>query len=115
MRIVKYLLTAAVLSLLAGCGGHGFEGEYEMRAGNEGGVLNDVLRTMGNQRLVIGENFIESQGQRMEFEEIFVRSSGNERHLVLKDGRSEQLWDIEDQDTLLQRVAGMELRYVRVD
>ncbi len=99
MRLVKQFLILAISVALLGCS-HGFEGEYQQSASTP--LLDGVGIQSGT--LVIGDDYIESEGQRTEFEKIFVRKSGSEKYLVLKGKNSEEVaWKIVDENTLMQR------------
>ncbi|WGS84149.1 hypothetical protein [Methylomonas sp. UP202] len=96
----KSAILAGALILLAGCG-HGYEGEYRAEGGSENQFIDAVAKIIGDQTLVIGKNYLDSNGERTEFADIFVRESGSQSYLVFKkaDG-SEEAWKIVDQDTL---------------
>ena len=88
MKLIKYVSILALVGVLVGCGGHGYEGEWEQR------VLGDL-----RGKVVIGSDYTQSEGERQEFE-IFVRESDKVKYLVFKDKESEEAWEILDQDTL---------------
>ncbi len=111
-RALNGLLAVLVL-ILAGCG-HGYEGEYRSIAGSSNEFLDVFAGIVESQVVEIGSDFIESQGRRTEFEDIFVRESGGERYLVFKDGASEDVWKIADDDTLVQGNELINIKLVRV-
>lgn len=76
--------------------------------------MNAFAGAVGTQKIVIGSNYIESQGQRTEFNDIFVRESGEESYLVFKNKQSEEEWKIINEDTLLQGNDLMNVILVRV-
>lgn len=99
MKMLKHASIVAMIAALMGCG-HGFEGEYQRT------TSTPLLDALGVQTgtLVIGDDYIESEGKRTEFEEIFVRESGSEKYLVLKDKNAEEeAWKIVDEKTLIQK------------
>lgn len=115
MKLANYLLLLVLTVALAACsGGHGFEGEYETSMGSSNEFLGAFAASQGVQRIVIGADYIESQGERTGFEDIFVRESAGERYLVFRDGKAEEAWKIVDQDTLMQGDGLMNVRLVRV-
>jgi hypothetical protein len=97
---LKAFLLLGIAAILAGCG-HGYEGEYTEQAGSSNEVLNAVANAVGGKKVVIGSNFIDTDGQRTEFEDIFVRESGSDSYLVFKkDKDNEDVWKIVDKNTL---------------
>ncbi|MDX9741825.1 MAG: hypothetical protein RBT81_11700 [Gammaproteobacteria bacterium] len=114
MKLGKCVAMLAIAVFMSGCGGHGYEGEYESKAGSSIDFMNAFAGSIGSQRIVIGSDYIESQGNRLEFEKIFVRQSGKEQYLVFKDGKSEEAWKILDDGTLMQGNDFMEVNLVRV-
>ncbi|WP_188630828.1 hypothetical protein [Oceanisphaera marina] len=102
MRLIKYAVLALCVGLLSACD-HGFEGEYQTRAGSGNEMLNAFSELIGTQNIIIGSDYIESEGQRTPFEEILVRKSENgQRYLVFKNDGEEQAWKIIDDNTLQQ-------------
>lgn len=114
MKLIKYASILALVGALTGCGGHGYEGEYESKAGSSNEFMNAFAGSAGSQRIEIGSDYIESQGQRQEFDDIFVRESGKEKYLVFKNEKSEEAWKIIDDDTLMQGNGLMNVKLVRV-
>lgn len=114
MKLIKFALILAFVGALAGCGDHGYEGEYEIKAGSSNEFVDAFASLAGPKRIVIGADYIESQGQRREFDDIFVRESGKEKYLVFKDDKSEEAWKILDDDTLMQGNGLMNVKIVRV-
>ena len=94
----KLIAASAVALLLSACGGHKFEGEFQIKAmGIPGGTL------------VIGSDYIEKDGVRNELDKIFEReSSDGKKYLVMvnKQGQ-EEAWEIVDDNTLKQSVIKM--------
>lgn len=90
----------ALLALLTACG-HGFEGEYTEQAGSSVEVLNAFAQIAGGRTVVIGPDYLDADGVRTPFQDIFVRESGSQKYLVFKkaDG-SEDAWKVVDNDTL---------------
>ncbi|MCV6613871.1 MAG: hypothetical protein OIF35_02760, partial [Cellvibrionaceae bacterium] len=103
MKFIKYALLLTLAGALIGCGGHGFEGEYESKAGSSNAFVDAFANSAGiSQKIIIGSDYMESDGERHSFEEIFVRESGEEKYLVFKDGEDEVAWKIVDDNTLMQ-------------
>ncbi|UJJ30128.1 hypothetical protein [Halopseudomonas maritima] len=105
---------AAVCLLLVACGGHNFEGVYESRAGSDNDLLAAFAELAGGGRIEIGADYIESQGKRTTFDDIFERESAGERYLVFKRGETEEVWRIVDANTLMQGNALVNIKLVRV-
>lgn len=101
MKIIKTVFFVTLLSFLAGCN-HGFEGEYTTRIGSDNELIDGFSGLLGEQKVIIGRNYIESDGTRTEYDEIFVRKSNNgNRYLVFKNEGSEQeAWQVIDDKTL---------------
>lgn len=117
MRFFKYASVLLLVLALVGCG-HGYEGEYRIKAGSSNELINALAGAAGpieEQKIIIGSNFIESQGEREEFDDIFIRESGGEDYLVFKNKESEEVWKIIDEDTLLRGNDLMNIKLVRVD
>ncbi len=104
---LKQLWVLGLAAILMGCG-HGFEGEYKEQVGSPVEFLNTITQMAGGRTLVIGPDYIDSNGIRTQFKEIFVRDSGSQRFLVfVKEDGSEEAWKIEDDDTLIQNEGGL--------
>ncbi|WP_462160182.1 hypothetical protein [Pseudoalteromonas sp. GB56] len=113
MQYVKYSLIILTTLFMLGCGGHGFEGHYVSTSDNK--VFNALSELAGVKKIYIGENFIEADGQRTEFDEIFVRELKSGDYLVFKSGNDEQTWLIEDGDVLVRDLGLMSLRFEPVE
>lgn len=99
---LKKLLLLGLAAILAGCG-HGYEGEYSAQGGSANEFLDAFAKVAGNKTIVIGPDFIDSEGIRTNYKDIFVRDSGSQKYLVLmKEDGTEEAWKIEDKDTLIQ-------------
>lgn len=105
----------ALSGALIGCGSHGYEGEYESKVGSSIAIADTFASSIGLGKIVIGSDFIESQGQRQKFDDIFVRESGSEKYLVFKDNKSEEAWKILDKKTLMQGNELANVKLVRVN
>lgn len=99
---LKQLWILGLAAILMGCG-HGFEGEYTEQTGSSVEFLNAITQMAGTKTIVIGPNYIDSNGIRTDYKDIFVRDSGSQKYLILKkeDG-SEEAWKILDDDTLVK-------------
>ncbi len=115
--LMKKILIAFCITMLIGCG-HGFEGEYISKPGSSNNLIGSFAKALGGdvqQKVVIGSDYLESEGKRAEFDDIFVRESGKDSYLVFKDGDSEEAWKIIDKNTLIQSLGFMELKLERVN
>jgi hypothetical protein len=100
---LKKLWILGLAIILAGCGGHGFEGEYNEQVGSSVELLNAFAQVAGDKTVVIGPDYIDSDGIRTQYKDIFVRESGSQKYLILKnEDESEEAWKIADDDTLIR-------------
>ncbi len=114
MKLLKTVSLLALTALLTACGGHDFEGVYETRAGSDNELLNSFAELASGEKLVIGPDYIESEGKRTLFDDIFERESAGERYLVFKTGEQEQVWKVVDENTLMQGSGLVNIKLVRV-
>lgn len=101
---LKTLCLLVLTAVLTACG-HGFEGEYTEQVGSSVEFLDAFAKVAGTDGkiIVIGPDYIDTDGIRTQYKDIFVRDSGSERYLVLKkDSDTEEAWKIVDDDTLVQ-------------
>lgn len=99
---LKQLLILGLAVILAGCD-HGYEGEYTEQVGSSVEILNTFAQVAGSKTVYIGPDYIDSDGIRTEYQDIFVRESGSQKYLVLKkQDESEEAWKIKDDDTLIK-------------
>lgn len=114
MKWLKLTSILVLIAALSACG-HGFEGEYESEAGSTIELMDIFAEVAGSQKFVIGKNFIDSEGKRTQFEEIFVRESGQDRYLVFKISVNEEdVWKVIDDNTLMKGNDLMSLKLVRI-
>ena len=111
---LKNLWVLGLALVLAGCG-HEFEGEYNEQVGSSNEFLNAFAQVAGGRTLFIGPDYIDSDGIRTQYKDIFVRESGSQKYLVFKkeDG-SEEAWKVEDNDTLIQGGGLVSIRLKRI-
>ncbi len=113
MKLIKHTLMVMLIAALMACG-HGYEGEFQSKAGSSNEFMNAFTEIAGSQHIVIGPDYIDSQGVRTVFDDIFVRESGGVEYLVFKNAESEQAWRIIDEDTLMQGNSLISVKLVRV-
>jgi hypothetical protein len=113
MKLIKAATIIAFTALITACG-HGFEGEFESKVKSGNDMANALLGAMGTQKITIGSDYIESQGQRKKMDDIFVRNSGESKYLVFKSGESEEAMKIVDSDTLEQDAGFVKVQFVRI-
>ena len=89
MRLFKVLGVAMACLLLAGCGGHGYEGTWTSDFGGS---------------MTIGPDYIESRGVRTKYDKIFVRKGALGEYLVFDTAGKEEAMRIKNKDTLAQDV-----------
>ena len=114
MKLIKYALILALSGLLLGCG-HGFEGQYQLQGSSSDKLTKALAGFAGLENIVIGSDYIESDGKREEFDDIFVRESGNTKYLVFKRDGTEETWKIVDDRTLMQKSGFINITLERVD
>jgi len=98
-------LVISAAFLLLGCsGGHGYEGNFNLKAAASAPIV-----------VTIGPDYIEAQGSREEVS-IFLRESQGEEYLVLQseDGQ-EKAWKIIDENTLVRGGGFTESTLTRAD
>lgn len=99
---LKNLWLLGLTAILLGCG-HGFEGEYSEQVGSSVELLNAFAQIAGGKTIVIGPNYIDADGIRTDFKDIFVRESGSQKYLVfVKEDGTEEAWKIVDDQTLIR-------------
>lgn len=113
MTWLKLASMLVLMMTLTACG-HGFEGEYETKAGSSNELMDVFADVASTHKIVIGLDYLDSEGNRSEFEEIFVRESGSDRYLVFKNAAEEDVWKIVDEDTLMKGNGLMNLKLVRI-
>ncbi|GAA0681955.1 hypothetical protein GCM10009104_03410 [Marinobacterium maritimum] len=111
MKKLRLLLISLFALVLVGCG-HGFEGTYKIEVSSVGVNLGDLIP---DNRLVIGSDYLESDGERTDMDKIFVRESGGSRYLVFKEKGKEEAWKIINDKTLEQGNGFAKVRMSRVD
>lgn len=110
---IIFILIALIA--IVGCGGHGYEGEYKIEGGGGfGEIVGAAAEMVGSSRIEVGSNYIEANGERSEFEKIFVRESGGQKYLVFKGKETEEAWKIIDKDTLMQGNEFLSLKLKRI-
>ena len=106
--------------LLAACGGHDYEGTYKVQLGgaknNPFGTMLKMFGDMATQsNIIIGDDYIETDGERSEFDDIFVRESHGKKYLVLASDGEEESWRIIDENTLEVKDGMISYQLVRVE
>ncbi|WP_417760280.1 hypothetical protein [Shewanella sp.] len=120
MKLFKLSSILALLWLLTACGGHDYEGTYQVElGGNNDNPLGALLKMAGDMvekpTLVIGDDYIESDGKRSQFDDIFVRDSHGKKFLVFKNEGDEEAWQIIDDNTLLMKNGMVSYKLVRIE
>lgn len=115
MKLRAYISTIAMIAALTGCD-HGFEGTYKGKVDSSDQFVDAIAEAASASRtLTIGSNYVESEGEHREFDDIFVRDADSESYLVFKDKNEEIAWKIVDKNTLLVSVGFMSVKFVRID
>lgn len=105
---LKLCVSIVLVFLLSACGGHGYEGKYTLKM--EEGPMSELLRSTGKGHLLeekiieIGTDYQYGDGQRAEYENVFVREKSNAKELVfilkIDNGTQEIAYTIVDDNTL---------------
>ena len=111
MKKLRLMLVALVTLVLVGCG-HGYEGTYKVEVSSVGVNLGDL---MPSTQIVLGDDYLESDGSRTQMDKIFVRESGGASYLVFQSGKDEDAWKIVDDKTLEQGNGFAMVRMRRID
>jgi len=114
VKSMKYALILALSGLLLGCG-HGFEGQYQLKGSSSDKLTKALAGFAGLENIVIGSDYIDADGKREEFDDIFVRESGNVKYLVFERDGSEETWKIVDDRTLVQKSGFINITLERVE
>lgn len=83
MKFVQWFSMTVLCCLLLACG-HGFEGEYKVETGSSNAFLNAFANAQVEQTLIIGSDYLESDGERKEFDDIFVEKLMEQNILFLR-------------------------------
>lgn len=112
MKFTKLAAVAVLSTILSACGGSGYEGSYNISIKGGNAMASKMAQmAMGSGQLIIGDNYIESSGQRTEFEDISVRKSGDASYLVFKSKAGEETLQIIDDNTLEKKTPMFTLQY----
>ncbi|MDN3653845.1 hypothetical protein QWY77_13960 [Thalassotalea ponticola] len=115
MKFIRTLIIAAASAVLVACGGHGFEGEYKIASASEDDILGSLAEQFASDTvIVIGADFVDTNGKRESYDKIIVRESGTKRYLVLIRQDQEQAWEIIDNDTLVQGSGFLKMTLKRI-
>lgn len=115
MKKLKWVVMLVLALGLVGCFGHGYEGTYEKKVGSDEKILNAIAGLAGSERVIIGRDFIETNGVREKFNKIFVRKTGNEAFLVFENGAKEKAWKIINPTTLVQGGSLVNVQLVKIE
>jgi hypothetical protein len=108
----KSFIIVGLSLLLAACGGHGYEGEYEssIEAAGLGGFANSLPK----KKMYIGSDYIESDGQKLELEKIYVKEKGEQKYLILQSKQGELAYIIDPDGSLLIKTGYITLKFSKV-
>lgn len=98
-------------ALLAACGGHGYEGKWELESDNP--TILQTIKLAGAGSFTLGDDYIEVNGQRNNLDEIFVRESDGNKFLIMVKDDEEKAIEIIDDDTLRQEMGMFSIKFVR--
>ena len=110
---MKFLRLAAIglsTALLAACGGHGYEGKWELESDNP--TILQTMKLAGAGSFTLGDDYIEANG-RNNLDEIFVRESDGKKFLIMVKDDEEKAIEIIDDDTLRQEMGMFSIKFVR--
>lgn len=111
MRLFRTVVIGAAAAVLSACGGHGFEGSWKVESDNP--VIAEAMKQSGASKFNIGDNYLESNGQRNQLDDIFVRESDGKSYLVFVSEGDEQAMEIIDDDTLKQSMGPLAITFKR--
>lgn len=115
MKLSKLLFVFFVFLALTACGGHDFEGEYTVQSSSSNELVAGLVGMAGIPTIVIGSDYVESDGEREEYDSIFVKKSGSSSYLVLESGGQEETLRIVDKNTLSKGSGFTGVKLVRID
>ena len=113
MKAGKLLIAGLMAGILSACGGHGYEGTW--KATSDNAMQEKLINQAGGGTMVIGEDYIEANGQRNQVDDIFTRESAGKQYLVFAKDGEEQVFEINDEDNLEIGQMGVTLTYTRAD
>ncbi len=90
--------------ILSGCGqeGHGFEGEYKTMINSQHSLGAHRVRTPPTSKVVIGKNFLETNGQKVIVKKIYTQKIQGIEYLIFEDDNKKEQWKIIDKNTLIK-------------
>ncbi|MGO3344458.1 MAG: hypothetical protein ACTIM4_05110 [Marinomonas sp.] len=108
----KSMFLGLLTTVLVGCGHGSFEGTYTGNVTAINPLLNIAQVAEGEPTeisLTIGENYIiGGDGNRINFDNIFVEDSGDRRFLVFqKEGKKDKTIDIIDDNTIYLKISNL--------
>jgi len=111
MNIIKHGVLITVITFLAGCGGHEYEGDYEVMPTGFGKLTQAFVNEMVNDKsikqnvITIGSDYIEDTRSTTEFEKIYTMTKRGKDYLVFESENKTQHMEIIDEDTLKMKTA----------
>ncbi len=115
MKKLKMALMITLTLGLVGCFGHGYEGTYEKKVGSDEKIVNAIAGLAGSEKVIIGRDFIETNGVREKFNKIFVRKTADESFLIFENGAKEKAWKIINPTTLVQGGSLVNVQLVKIE
>jgi hypothetical protein len=109
----KSFIVAGLSLLLAACGGHGYEGQYESSI--EASGLGNMSSMMPKTSLYIGTDYIESNGEKTAIEKIYVKEQGDKKFLIMQTQQGEQAYIIDKDGSLLIKAGIATIKFTKVD
>ncbi len=109
----KSFIVASLSLLLAACGGHGYEGQYESSI--EASGLGKMASMMPKTSLYIGTDYIESNGQKINIDKIYVKEQGDKKFLIMQTQQGEQAYMIDKDDSLLIKSGIATIKFTKID
>lgn len=111
MKLLRIAAISAAAAVLSACGGHGFEGKWQVESDNP--LVVAAMKQSGASNFNIGDDYLEANGQRNQLDDIFVRESEGKSYLVFVNDEDEQAMEIIDDNTLQQSMGPLSITFVR--
>jgi len=121
MKTIINTFFILILSLMVtACSGemdkNDFSGDYKMTIATDNAMMAAAMGLDKEYKMTVSVpmGFMESEGKRQLFDEIFIRKSGDKNYLIFKQSNKEFVWTIVDKDTLTNTERNMTTTLSRI-
>jgi hypothetical protein len=111
---LKIIVLSIFVMTLTACGSHGYEGTYKMDRSSGMSKMLGAFGGGGEITMVVGSDYSTTNGERTNYDEIFVRESGGKKYLVFKKGNLEEVMLIVNDKTLSQGTGMVSISFKKV-